>query len=127
MPLQFFHIEDMCGFAEILTEKAPVQRIFNVGNTETVTVEEWVKACYNVLGKVPRIRCVAGHEESNYFCFRNYGFSLDVTGQGKLMPGTKPLDKGLTESYEWFKDNRELIRRKDYFKYISENFEGGKL
>ena len=127
MPLQFFHIEDMCGFAEILTEKAPVQRIFNVGNTETVTVEEWVKACYNVLGKIPRIRCVAGHEESNYFCFRNYGFSLDVTGQGKLMPGTKPLDKGLTESYEWFKDNRELIRRKDYFKYISDNFEGGEI
>lgn len=127
MPLQFFNIEDMCGFAEILAEQAPAQRIFNVGSAESVTVEEWVRACYNVLGKTADIRYVMGHEQCNYFCFRDYGYRLDVTGQNELMPRTKPLDKGLKESYEWFKDNRELIRRKDYFKYISDNFEGGKI
>ncbi len=127
MPLQFFYIEDMCGFAEILMEKAPARKIFNVGNKETVTVEQWARMCYRVLGKVPEIRCVTGHNTWEYFCFRDYGYCLDVTEQYGLMPDAKPLDEGLRESYKWFRDNRELVRRKDHFKYITENFEGGKL
>lgn len=31
MPLQFFHVEDLCRFLEILIEQKPKERIFNVG------------------------------------------------------------------------------------------------
>lgn len=127
MPLQFFYIGDMCRFVEVLFQKAPVRKIFNVGNSETVTVEEWVKMCYRVLGISTELRYVKGHEARDYFCFRDYGYRLDVKEQNRLMPDTEPLEEGLIKSYEWFKDNRELVRRKDYFKYISENFDGGKL
>lgn len=127
MPFQFFYIGDLCRFVEALVGKAPARKIFNVGNSETVTVEQWVRMCYRVLGGSPEIRYIKGHDTWNYFCFRDYGYCLDVAEQGRLMPDTKPLEEGLIKSYEWFKDNRELIRRKDYFKYISENFEGGKL
>ena len=127
MPLQFFYIGDMCRFIEVLVGKAPARKIFNVGNSETVTVEKWVKMCYRVLGISPELRYVKGHDARDYFCFRDYGYRLDVTEQNRLMPDTEPLEEGLIRSYEWFKDNRELVRRKDYFKYISENFDGGKL
>ena len=45
MNLQFFHVEDLCRFIEILLDKYPEQRIYNVGNPNAVTVnslpESW--------------------------------------------------------------------------------------
>ena len=39
MPLQFFDIEDMCKFIEIIIDKKPEQHIiFNVGNHQTVDI-----------------------------------------------------------------------------------------
>ncbi|MBD5632700.1 MAG: NAD-dependent epimerase/dehydratase family protein, partial [Clostridia bacterium] len=32
LPLQFFHVEDLCRFIEILLKTKPEQRIYNVGN-----------------------------------------------------------------------------------------------
>ena len=58
MPLQFFDIGDMCRFMEILLEKKPEQKRFNVGNFETVDILEWVTACYAVLGKKTEFRFV---------------------------------------------------------------------
>lgn len=53
MPLQFFDVNDLCRFIDVLLEKQPDQRVFNVGNPDTLTVSEWVRACYAVLGKEP--------------------------------------------------------------------------
>lgn len=53
MPLQFFDIEDMCKFIEIIIDKKPEQHIFNVGNPQTVDINEWVRLCYSILGKMP--------------------------------------------------------------------------
>lgn len=124
MLLQFFHIEDLCRFIEILAEKDPPQRIFNVGNRNTVSIIEWVTMCYNVLGKQPELRFVTGHEQRSYFSFYDYSYTLEVSAQEKLMPDTKPLSEGLRESYEWYRINREQIRRKDFLTYIRENIEG---
>lgn len=122
MPLQFFDIEDLCRFVEVLLEKKPKENIFNVGNTETVTICEWVTACYKVLGKTPEIRYVTENiNQRDYFSFLDYGYVLDVTRQSRLMPETSSLEQGLKESYEWYKDNKELVRRKDYLSYIKEN------
>lgn len=122
MPLQFFDIEDMCGFIAILLEKQPEQRIFNVGNPETVTVREWAKLCYGVLGKEPEIRNVRLRiNQREYFPFYDYGYRLDVSAMSALMPDVKPIERGLAESYEWFKTNRGEVRGKDYFEYITNN------
>ena len=37
MPLQFFHIWDLCRMMEVLLEKQPSQRIYNVGQPDVVT------------------------------------------------------------------------------------------
>ena len=125
MGLQFFDIEDMCRFIEILLEKQPAERVFNVGNPESITVRGWVEACYKTLGKTPEIRFVEPNiEQRNYFPFYNYEYFLDVTKMLSLMPEIKPLDEGLKQSYEWFAANRGEVRRKLFFEYIDENLRG---
>lgn len=125
MGLQFFDIEDMCRFIEILLEKQPSERVFNVGNPESVSICDWVKACFGTLGKTPEIRFVEpNNEQRNFFPFYNYEYFLDVTKMLSLMPETKPLEVGLKQSYEWFADNRGEVRRKPYFDYIEKNLRG---
>lgn len=122
MPLQFFDIEDMCRFIEILLEKQPEQRVFNVGNPDTVTVCEWVKLCYGVLGKKPEIRNVLFRiNQREYFPFYDYAYRLDVSAMNELMPEVKLLETGLAQSYEWFSNHREEVRRKNLFEYIEDN------
>ncbi len=123
MKMQFFHIEDMCRFMELIMEKRPEQHIFNVGNTEMITVNKWVELCYKVLGKNPELKYI--REEINqrsYFPFLDYEYELDVTEMNKLMSDTKPLEEGLKESYEWYRNNRELVRKKPLLEFIDENF-----
>lgn len=123
MPLQFFDIEDMCKFIEIIIDKKPEQHIFNVGNPQTVDINEWVRLCYSILGKIPEIRFVTGNmNQRDYFPFLDYGYVLDVTKQQKLMSDVKPLEQGLKESYEWYKNHKELVRRKNYISFINKNF-----
>ena len=122
MKLQFFDIEDLCIFVEKVIANKPENHIFNVGNPETVSIEEWVKLCYGVLGKTPDIRCVKPEiNQRMYFPFRNYEYILDVTRQTEIMPDVKPLEIGLQQSYEWYRNNRELIVCKDYLQYIKNN------
>lgn len=119
MPLQFFDIEDMCRFIEILLDKRPEQRIFNVGNPERVTVNRWVKRCYGVLDKRPVCVYVDGNiPQRSYFPFYDYDYKLDVSAMLELMPEVKPLEEGLRQSYEWFSENRELITRKPLLEFI---------
>lgn len=119
MKLQFFDIEDLCIFIEKIIETTPENHVFNVGNPETVSTEEWVRLCYGVLGKTPDIRCVQPEiNQRLYFPFRNYEYILDVTRQTEIMSHVKPLETGLQQSYDWYKNNRELIVRKDYLQYI---------
>ena len=122
MPLQFFDIEDMCRFIAVLLEKQPARRVFNVGDPDTVTVREWAKLCYNVLGKEPEIRNVLFRiNQREYFPFYDYAYQLDVSAMCELMPEVKPLEVGLAQSYEWFSHNREAVRRKNLFEYIENN------
>ncbi len=121
LPLQFFDIEDMCRFMELLIRKQPTQHIFNVGNPETVTVKEWVNLCYDVLNKKPQLIYISRDiNQRDYFPFLDYEYRLDVTEMLNLMPNLKPLEQSLRESYEWYRDNRELIRRKPLIEFIDE-------
>lgn len=122
MPLQFFDIEDMCRFMEILLEKKPQQRKFNVGNPETVDILEWVTACYAVLGKMPEFKFVTEPiDQREYFPFYDYGYKLKVDSMLELMPDIKPLQQGLEESYRWYSENRDQVRVKPLLEFISNN------
>ena len=121
MKMQFFHVEDLCRFIDILLEKKPAQKIFNVGNKEAVSINEWVEMCYQVVGaKLEVVNVDESHPQRQYFCFHDYDYYLDVTKQEALMLDTKPLLDGLQESYEWFRKHGELVNKKPLIAYIDE-------
>ncbi|MCI8633877.1 MAG: NAD-dependent epimerase/dehydratase family protein [Lachnospiraceae bacterium] len=125
MTLQFFYIDDLCRFMDILMERKPSQRIFNVGNPEVISVKEWVGQCYEVLGKTVTYREVSTKEEQRkYFSFYDYEYTLDVTKQLAWMPEVKPLAEGLQEAWSWYAEHSEMVRKKEYLKYIDENLRG---
>ena len=121
MPLQFFDIEDMCRFMELLLEKRPEKQIYNVGNPEPIDICRWAELCYGVFGKKPRFEFVDGSvPQRSYFPFIDYGYILDVSRQNKLLTSVKPMELGLEQSYKWYRDNRDQVRRKPLIEFIDE-------
>lgn len=119
MPLQFFHVEDLCRFMDCILEKKPQQHIFNVGNRESISIREWVKLCYEVVGAPCRM--VPVYEEINqreYFSFYDYAYGLDVSKQMELLADTKPLKQGFKEAYEWYQGHQQEVRKRAYMDYI---------
>lgn len=119
LPLQFFHVKDLCRFMDCILEKKPSQHIFNVGNPECVSVREWVQLCYETVGEPCRMRPV--HEEINqrkYLSFYDYAYRLDVSKQTELLSDTKPLKEGLKEAYDWYREHQQEVEKRDYMGYI---------
>ena len=120
----FFYINDLCRVIEEIIKTNPIEKIYNVGNEESVSIKEWVKLCYAVVGNDVIYRNInADIEQRNYFSFYNYEYKLDITRQKKLLGKTVKLVNGLKESYAWYKNNKEKVNRKDYLSYIMKNFE----
>lgn len=42
MKLQFFHINDLCRFIDVMLKNKSEQHIFNVGNKELVSIHEYI-------------------------------------------------------------------------------------
>lgn len=123
MKLQFFHVDDLCRFMDVLLREKPAQRVFNVGNRERVTIAEWVKLCYAATGRQPEfVHVPTDIEQRNYFPFYNYEYALDVSAQETLMLSARPLDEGLRESLAWYVQHLQLVRRKPLMEYIDNHF-----
>lgn len=118
MKLQFFHVKDLCRFMEILLDQKPEERIYNVGNSESVTVKEWVRLCYETVGAPLETTEVYGHFQRSYFPFHDYDYCLNVDRQMALMPEVTPLSDGLAEAWAWFRDHRAEVNRKPLMEYI---------
>ncbi|HCI59431.1 MAG TPA: dTDP-glucose 4,6-dehydratase [Ruminococcus sp.] len=122
MKLQFFNVKDLCRFIDILLERHPQNKIFNLGNKESVTIRDWVTLCYKAVGKTPQFVSVdKSVNQRNYFCFYDYEYTLDVTNQCELMPSTIPLEVGLKEEYDWYKSNHSAVTPKPYMEFINDN------
>ncbi len=122
MRLQFFYIHDLCRFMDVILEKKPQQRIFNVGNKESISIREWVEICYEVVQKeVEFVEVHENIEQRNYFCFNNYEYCLDVSEQYKFMQNVKPLKDGLKEALKWYLNNSDKVYKKLYLEYIEQN------
>lgn len=122
LPLQFFHVEDLCRFIALLLNQPPREQIFNLGNPDTVTVRQWVELCYQLVGKqpvfVPVPSCV---EQRSYFSFYDYAYRLDVERQRALLPAIKPLQQGLYESLQWYLQEPDAVIKKPFFAYIEQH------
>lgn len=123
MKLQFFHVEDLCRLIDAILEKKPEQKIFNVGNPDTVTIKEWVELCYEAAG-VPceMVNVFEEIKQREYFSFYNYEYRLDVTKQQQLLPKVKSLKEGLSQSYHWYKVNTDKVVKKPYMDFIDKRW-----
>ena len=124
MKLHFFHVSDLCRFIDVLMDKKPEQRIFNVGNREAISIRKWVEICYSVASKtVEFCNVYEDIEQRNYFSFYEYEYYLDVSKQHELMPDEKSLLEGLKEAFEWYKENSDKVNKKTYFEFIDNNLQ----
>lgn len=119
MGLQFFYIEDLCRFLDVLLDTRPAQTVFNLGHPQSLPVAEWVRLCYAAVGKVPAFVSVDGTvEQRAYFCFRPYEYRLDVAKQQALLPSLTPMAEGLDASLAWYLAHPDSVNRKPYLDYI---------
>ncbi len=119
LPLQFFHVDDLCRFMEIILERHPEQRIFNVGNPEVISAAQWVELCYRAAGREPEVVNVYEDiPQRQYFSFHDYAYRLDVTAMNKLMPEVIDMETGLAQAFEWYKGNSGLVVRKPLIEFI---------
>ena len=122
MKLQFFHVKDLCKLMEVIINEKPEEHILNVGNALAVSIKEWVKKCYESLGKTPTfVNVYEDIEQRNYFSFYNYEYYLDVSRQSKIYPETISLEDGLKDAVEWYLEHSAEVNKKPYFKFIDEN------
>lgn len=126
MKLHFFHVEDLCKVIRNIIEKQIDDHIFNVGNEDAISIKNWVEMCYNAVG-VQNVEFINLYNESNqrdYFCFYDYEYQLDVTLQNKYFLEEKiMMIDGLRESYNWYKNNKDKIEKKNYINYLVEKYE----
>lgn len=119
MKLQFFHVDDLCRFIDIILEKRPEQHVFNVGNKDTISIREWVELCYKAVGRTPEfVNVYKDIEQRYYFSFYNYEYYLDVTKQYELMEDVKSMKEGLQEAFAWYQGNEHLVMKKPMMEYI---------
>lgn len=122
MKLQFFYIYDLCRFIEKLIELKPKDKVYNVGNEEIISINDWVKLCYKVVKKELNIVNVdKEYNQRDYFPFYDYEYELDVTKQKNVLSMTTNLYEGLKETYNWYKDNQDQVKKKNYIEFIDEN------
>ena len=131
--MQFYYIEDLCKILKIIIDQKPSEHIINVGNESSISVLEWVRLCYKAVGADFTSKNVPeslGIEQRNYFPFYDYEYFLDVSIQKSLFKGdcmgktltTTSLEEGLKKSYEWYRKNKDKVRRKEYIDFIDGNF-----
>ena len=61
------------------------------------------------------------YNQRNYFPFYDYEYELDITRQNNILSMTTDLYDGLKESYDWYKDNQDEVKKKNYFEFIEKN------
>lgn len=107
----------------MLLDNKPKQHIFNVGNSKAVSVRQWVEMCYKAAGKTAVFNNIYSEtDQRKYFCFYDYEYYLDVSKQHMLMPKEKDINRGLEESFMWYKANSDKVNKKPYLDYIDAEF-----
>ena len=122
MKLHFFYVEDLCRVMEQILLTHPKQHIFNVGNEQIIDINRFAELCCEAVGKKSeKVFVSADFNQRDYFSFHDYEYVLDITEMKKLLPHQKDLLEGLKESYAWYKEHRNEVRRKPFIEFIDEN------
>ena len=97
-----------------------------------ITIFGTIALVFNIIGNIffnpdnildnPKIVNISKEiPQRNYFPFYDYEYYLDVTKQKTILVNTTSLSVGLQKSYDWYKNNKEKINKKNYFDFIDNN------
>lgn len=116
--LQFIYTSDLAYIIlDLLKRNNEKVSIYNVGNKEYVTVEEWVKCCFKAAGKTTDIIKYDykshGRGVRDFFPFRDYDNVLDVKKINSISNHETDFIEGLKKSFKWFMSVKNEINFKE--------------
>ncbi|NLK96111.1 MAG: NAD-dependent epimerase/dehydratase family protein [Clostridiales bacterium] len=116
--IQFIYAKDLANIiVKIIRDDNLKTEIFNVGNREFVTFEEWIIACSKVASIEPVIIKYDykkhGYSERDFFPFHDYDNVLDVSKIKKIYPEETDFLLGLKEAYNWYLCEKDNIKFKE--------------
>lgn len=124
MQLQFFYIKDLARMIDVLLQKQPKERIFNVGNDVSVSINEWVELCYEVCQKqVQLINVDPKINYRSYFPFYDYEYHLQTDLQNCYLREQTNLKDGLKSSLTWYLSHKGSVNQRPYLAFIKEQLE----
>ena len=113
MKLQFFYIGDLCRLIDAVLTKKPAVHILNAGNSQPISVRQWVELCYQAAGKRAEfVETAYPVNQRDFFSFYDYEYQLDVSRQAALLDKVTPMEAGLAESYRWYRGHKDEVNRK---------------
>ena len=112
---------DLAKVIEKILVVQPKENIFNIGNSNLVDINTFVEICYEIVGTTLTKVYIEEFDQRKYFSFNDYEYVLDVSKQKELLEEEKDLFEGLKESFEWYKNNKEKVTKRDYISFIDEN------
>lgn len=121
--LQFIYTTDLANIVDVLLKKEEKSlSIYNVGNREPVSSNDWIHACEKVAGRQTNVIYYDYQEDRrqvrDFFPFHDYNNILDVTKIHAVIDQETPFHKGLKAAYKWYIKEREHIVFK---KNVSDN------
>lgn len=109
--IQFYYVKDV-AYLVLTCIAQPCNNItvYNAGNRQSVTFDEWIALCEEVVGKKGIVYHVDPKEcEGKYFPFMNQQIVLDIERLQPFFHKEIDFRLGLTEAYQWFKENEGLL------------------
>jgi len=123
---QFIHIDDLVRVFESSMNIKAGSKIYNVINPEFISWEEFIAKCGEVVGKDPIIKKIdtsqVTFEPRSYFPFRDVTYTLDIRHlvEDELHIPVISLEKGLKQSYEWYKLEKPNLNDEKMMKTVNE-------
>lgn len=117
--LQFIAASDLAAIVTaMLTAPLEAVSIFNVGNRQAVTIQEWIECCAKACGfpaTMIEYDCEAhGRTARDFFPFYDYDNVLDVQKIQSVYAEETDFIEGLRSAYTWYCEHKQEIVWKEH-------------
>ncbi|MEG2289063.1 MAG: NAD-dependent epimerase/dehydratase family protein [Clostridium sp.] len=116
--IQFIYSKDLAKIVSVFLKKQSGNiSVYNVGNSATVTFNEWIELCERAANKSAIKKHFyyenKGYGERDFFPFFNYDNVLDVSDIHEIFLEETSMVEGLKYCYKWYLDNRNMVNIKE--------------
>lgn len=106
--LQFIYAPDLANTAlALLSQEQNQHEIYNVGNAQSISAEEWVRMCSLAVGKEVHLlrydNLADGIASRVFFPFPDYDNYLDVSRIKAIIPEETSFADGLQSALKWYR------------------------